>query len=1139
MFIRSRVTDFDMMTRYVGFCRDGRSNLKFERGTILLSASDLMRFANCHHATALDHAYANGADLVPAADSEEAALLQGQGDAHEAAYLAKLRESGSAIVEIKTKGVSLKNAAHQTRSALSDGPDYVFQGALMSMPWGGYSDFLERVDRPSELGNFSYEVIDTKLKRKADPKHVLQLSLYSDLLAEVQGVSPDHAHLVLGTGERVSLRLNEYSAYARQVRSRLEEFVANVPHTLPEPVAACGLCRWREKCGAEWEATDSLTLVAGIARTHRRKLESAGVTSMSGLAERTERVPKITRPVLDRLRIQARLQTERRNGGSPGFKLREFEPGRGFSRLPPPDDGDLFYDIEGDPFLDEGLEYLHGVWKIDDGNGVFRDFWAHDRDQERQATIDLLDFFTERLRRYPSAHIYHYAPYEITALRRLVSRHGVKEEALDQLLREERFVDLFRVVSGALIASEPSYSLKDLEAFYMEGRSGNVVSAGASIVAYEKWRDTGEDKILQEIRDYNEIDCISTQKLRDWLISEVRPDELPWKTPPEEFGSDAVEDADVDAENLHRALKDVEEKLDERLTALAFDLSYFHKREAKPGWWAVFDRMDKESDELIDDLECLAGLEAIGPAEQVKRSQERSYSFPTQETKLHEGVQATLKPGEMPRTVTVVELDSAANTAVVRFGPKLGAPPEQIDLLPNSPFKQDVMIDAVARVVGSLIDETHRYPAVESLLKRDLPKLSHAHNNRPIIRDNSEVVAQTVTAIADLDRSVLPIQGPPGTGKTYVSSKAILHLVGLGKRVAVSSNSHKAIENLLFAVLDRADEEGTRIKVAKKVREEIGEPYGPRIIQTESNDDPSLFDADVVGGTAWLFSRADFDQHFDYLFVDEAGQVSIANLVAMGTAARNIVLVGDPMQLPQPLQGVHPGESGFSSLEYMLMGHRTIPTERGVFLPVSRRMHPTVCRFISDIVYEGRLESDEGAAAQNLSGIADSLDCGVHLVEVPHEGNSQSSEEEVEAIVGAFNRLIGVMFQDRDGKKRALTLDDILVVAPYNAQVNALQAALPAGARVGTVDRFQGQEAPVCLVSMTTSSSEEMPRNVDFLFSLNRINVAVSRAQVLSLVFASPRLLEVPCRTVEQMRLVNTLCALKEYGNSVSAGGAF
>ncbi len=386
----------------------------------------------------------------------------------------------------------------------------------------------------------------------------------------------------------------------------------------------------------------------------------------------------------------------------------------------------------------------------------------------------------------------------------------------------------------------------------------------------------------------------------------------------------------------------------------------------------------------------------------------------------------------------------------------------------------------------------------------------------------------------------MPIQGPPGTGKTYVSSRAILDLIRNGRRVGVSSNTHKAIDNLLKAVADRAREEGFELRAIKKISPGQEAPDDADIEATTTNDDGRLFSWPLVGGTAWLFARADHDQAFDYLFVDEAGQVSLANLLAMGTAAKNVVLVGDPMQLSQPIQGSHPGDTGLSALEYALWEYATVPRERGIFLPVSRRMHPAICQYISELVYEDRLKSDEGASRQKLSvppGHPVLRPAALRFVEVEHEGNSQSSAEEAAAVVDIYLALLGQEFSDRDGGKQAIGPNEILVVSPYNAQVNLLTQKLPSGARVGTVDRFQGQEAPICLISMATSSGDDLPRDIAFLFSVNRLNVAISRAQVLSVVFASPKLLDVPCKSIDQMRLVNALCAVHHYSSTFSGNG--
>jgi uncharacterized protein len=294
--------------------------------------------------------------------------------------------------------------------------------------------------------------------------------------------------------------------------------------------------------------------------------------------------------------------------------------------------------------------------------------------------------------------------------------------------------------------------------------------------------------------------------------------------------------------------------------------------------------------------------------------------------------------------------------------------------------------------------------------------------------------------------------------------------------------------------------------------------------------------ADLIAGTAWLFSRPELDQALDYLFIDEAGQVSLADAVAMGVSARNIVLVGDQMQLGQPIQGVHPGDSGQSVLEYLLRDQATIPPDRGIFLPTTWRMHERICRFISEAVYDGRLEPEPENQRQRLV-LAD--DChpalaptGIRFVPVEHSGCSQKSEAEAALITTLVGSLVGQGYRDRQGFEHTIGLKDVLVVAPYNVQVNYLRSVLPPDARVGTVDKFQGQQAEVVLISMTTSSGEELPRNIEFLYSRNRLNVAISRARCLAVVLASPKLLEIPCRTVEQMKLVNTLCWVREYADA-------
>ena len=593
---------------------------------------------------------------------------------------------------------------------------------------------------------------------------------------------------------------------------------------------------------------------------------------------------------------------------------------------------------------------------------------------------------------------------------------------------------------------------------------------------------------------------------------------------------EAEEDADTEALRSALAVPGLPKDRQEML----FNLGLFHKREAKPAQWAVFDSVGKDEDDLIDDLDALAGLEAVAAAEPVKRSMARTYRFPQQETKLRGGKNATVPVLDgPPATISITDLDRTSREITLKTGAaKAYLLTDRLTLHPDWPLNTDVIATALRDVIADQCGR-RRYSAVDDLLSRAAPRLVTG-----TLQQVTDPLAGTIVAVAAMDGTVLPIQGPPGTGKTYVTARAILSLVRQGARVGVTSNSHEAIRNVLMgclAALEDADLPITLDLVHKTSGDDDSYPDDCPVRRTTDNAE-AAGGRQVVGATAWFFTRDENVQAFDWLFVDEAGQVGLANMVAMGRSARNIVLVGDPRQLPQVIQGAHPDPANLSCLDWVLGDHATVPPDRGIFLPVSRRMHPGVCLFISDQVYEGRLTSHPDTSRQAVTGTA-FPSAGAFWVSVPHEGNAQIAPEEIEAIKAAARELLTAAWTEKDGTTRPMRQSDIIVVAPYNAQVNALRDALPDGIRVGTVDKFQGQEAPVCLVSMTASSAEETPRGMDFLFSLNRINVAVSRAKGLALVFGAPRLREAKCETVEQMRLVNTLCALPVF-NQIERGNA-
>ena len=1103
---------------------------------LLFAASDLMSFSQCRHQTAIDRLHLDVPQTKTDAD-EHAQLIRKKGHEHEQAYLEELRAKGLSIIEIPETG-DLREQVRLTQEALSSGPDIIYQAALLDEPWLGKADFLLKVDEPSDLGDFSYEVADTKLARNPKPYFLLQLCLYSEILAGSLGRQPKQAHVVLGNKQQVSFDLNKYIHYYRRLKSRFTAFVdGGAKGTVPDPCAGCDLCHWHQRCEDEWLAADHLSQVANITRLQRKRLVDGGIESMATLATAADgdKPHRISLELFEKLRGQAALQVKARETNKQTVKHLPLDPDgmRGFYRMPRPSPGDVFFDIEGYPLADGGLEYLLGIYFEDEDKPVYKAFWGHDRAGEGNAFRELVDFVSGRLCRYPDAHIYHYAHYEESALKKLMSLHGARETVIDDWLRKGKLIDLYKVVREAILVSQPSYSIKNLEIFYMEARTADVMSAGASVVEYDKWIETGEDEILQNIQDYNEDDCRSTLLLRNWLL-EHRPDKIEW--PGANDRDQDTSSDEVDEEEAAR-LAFREEILHcdapEELRNLVAQLVDFHTREGKPAWWSRFQWQDALHIDLIDDTECLGDLRKRAAKEGGQANGVVAYSFPPQDSKLGAGDKVHLA-SDRSNAGTIVSLDLDEGSLTMRVNSRrIEALPDRISLTPGNPVPTKALKDAVHHYATALVEGKDDFKALTSLLLRTTPRIKNVSDGEAIVSDDTDIIGATSRAVLNMDETYLCIQGPPGAGKTHVGSRVIVDLIRSGKRVGVAANSHKAVNNLLGEVEAFALEEGVEFRGCKKVGTSQDSYLNGNVIRDVKNY-PQISGADnLVGGTAWLFARGEFEQMFDYLFIDEAGQISLGNLVAMGLAAKNIVLLGDQMQLGQPTKAVHPEDSGRSALEFILGDLSTIRPNQGIFLPQTWRMHENVCQWVSENIYDGRLKPHPANANQCLI-LDENADpnlrpTGISFVEVEHHGCSQRSQEEAEAIGKIYANLIGQRYTDRVGIEGVIGSNDVLVVAPYNMQVNLLKRTLPGGTRVGTVDKFQGQQAEVVILSMTSSSGEDISRGIDFLLNRNRLNVAISRARSLAVVVASPRLLEAPCSTVDRMALVNLLCSLQDY----------
>lgn len=1062
-----------------------------QAGRLAFSPSDLTGYLACGHLTQLERRVALGLLAKPGAENPEAELVKRKGEEHERAYLERLRAGERTVTEITLEpDHDWERAARETEDAIRAGTDVVYQGVFVDPDgWRGIADFLERQTEGT------YEAVDTKLARHAKPAHVVQLCFYSEQLARIQGAAPKRLHVELGSGERESHRPEDFGAYYRRLRRRFLAFASEDRPTEPYPVSFCERCDFLPRCQKDWEDGDHLSQVAGLRRTQFERLRAAGVSTLAALAALPE-----AEGALERLRDQAQLQIHARETGEQIYRLLPPTAETGFALLPEPSPGDLFFDVEGNPFWDPkgGLEYLFGVL---DTAGRFTAFWAHDRESERRAFEQLVDFLHERLRADPALHVYHYASYEVTALKRLMGQYGTREREVDDFLRRDVFVDLFAVVRNGVRVSQPRYSIKNLEVFLPIEREAEIKEGGTSILMFEEWMRTGEGAILEEIAAYNEEDCRATLLLRDWLlerkaeaIAEFGPIPTPPPVDPKELKPEKVERAELRLSLLETG---------DPAAALAGELLDYHDRERKPVWWAMFARMEASPAELVEDAEAIGALELVSGPEPVARSQCWTFTFPPQEHKIRPG-HGVIDPGTGFYAGDVTGLDREERRLVLKRGPKLDDVPLPKALAPGGPFFTKAQEDALMRFGRSLLAGDGRYPALESVLRR-------TPHPGPIQTNELDELERLLLA---LDGGHLFVQGPPGSGKTWAGGRLVARLLAGGKRVGVASTSHKAIHKLLDEVVAGADDLGLDLRGCKKASSDNPESFYDESERIENLVDVAdCLDWPLAAGTAWLFADGRFDAQLDYLFVDEGGQVSLADALAMGTCARNLVLLGDPLQLGQVLQGTHPEGAGVSVLEHLLGEAQTIPENRGVFLERTFRLHPDVCRYISEAFYEGRLEPDPRTAERTTP-----FGTGVRYLPLEHEGRRQDSPEEAALIRGEIERMLAAGMSPADFK----------VVAPYNAQVNLLREALPDGVPVGTVDKFQGQEAEVVFYSMASSTGEDIPRSLEFLFSRNRLNVAISRARCLAILVCSPRLLEVDARTIEHMRLANALCRFVE-----------
>jgi len=1068
-----------------------------------------------------------------------ARLLADKGLAHEADCLEHYREQGQSVLEIanRRKGEHFSEWVLRVGNPLAEDYDAVYQMPFVHDGIRGIADFVIRV-RDHESGEISYEPVDAKLTRtEAKPGHVLQLCFYADAIEDLTGVPVERMHIWLGSGAIETLRVNEFRPYWRRLRMQLSAAIGVGPNasSVPKPCAHCPFCEFNKVCEDRWRSEDSLMYVAGIRQLEISALVGADVPTLTQLAEASDPVEGIRGDRLNRLVSQAALQLQARADLDvpPPYSIVEAseEPvwGRGLEELPAPDDGDVFLDFEGHPFwrADAGLFFLFGlIERTDDGDWAYRTWWAHDLEQEATAVRELVGYLGQRRREFPNMHVYHYNHTERSVLQRMAESHGVVESELDELVTTGAFVDLYLVILNGFQIGAESYGLKAVERLTKFQRSHDIDKGAGAVVQYERYMTGRDDAELTAIATYNEDDVRATRALRDWLVLH-RPADMPFR--------DAVTEPEPGIPELNERVVRLHEYGDGTLEFFLGDLLGYWWREWRAYIVPRMLKLQADPSDLVTDPEVLADLDFV---KQMERTGKRGgpinplmhFTFPSQTVERfpREGGRVLLLDADGKRLYSNIEhLDRKGNEVNLEWGKQL----RESAVIPTSVVLDD-FVDGTPKALAlqafadDVLEGRPPNRVTLALLDRGLPRFVDAGPAGGVFSDDLDEMKGWV---AQLDHSFVAIQGPPGAGKTHNAAHLIYTLVTKGKRVGITATSHVAITHLLEKVIGVFAENGRsdELNAVQKPADGVASVAGV----TLARDNPACAreDFNVVAGTTWLFSsHAMADAPVDVLVIDEAGQLSLADALAASRAAHNLILLGDPLQLPQVAQASHPRDSGRSVLEHVVGDDVTLAEDRGVFLSTTWRMHPDICDFISGQIYEGRLRYQSNCKRQSTS-----VGTGLRWISADHVGNSTSSIEEAELVANQVLRLIGTTWVDFDGNEKELMATDFMVVAPYNDQIRTIRERFGsdsriAGVPVGTVDKFQGKEAAIVLFSMTASIGDDVVRGLDFLFSRNRLNVAVSRARCLAYLVCTEQLLNTRARTVADMRLLATLNAFVE-----------
>ena len=1140
--------------------------MKKINNNFLISPSDLNNFIACKYTIKNNIRFLNK-EIKKKEETVDQKIRKKFGNDHEEKYFQIFKKKYKSH-RIINRDDGEEKRAKDTIDSMEKGLDFIYHAYFIENNFRGEADFLLKVDTPSKKWRYSYEVYDTKISRKIKTRHLQQIIAYSYFIESIQGSLPKKMYLIDGSSKTHQFKPKEFINQFLFAKEQFENFLLNEKkeEIYPEKCSFCSLCEWSEVCENLWVKDNYINQVARINRSQTGKLKKENINTVEILSKKevSEIKSKINTDTIERLIEQAKLQERKRKNNKSECVPLISKFNKGFYKLPEPNDGDLFYDIEGFPLFEgRGFEYLHGVYYQENGKMIFRDFWAKDFDvkYEKESYVKLVNFFKKHFEKYPDAYIYHYNTYEKTALRTLSSLYSSEypeqEHYVDKLLRLHKFVDLYQIVIHCIRTSEKDMSLKTLEQFYEPPfvRKADIKKADDSVALYDEWLITKKDALKKDIIDYNEEDCISTFHLRNFLINR-KPEDIEWFGKTKEEIVKMSKEKEWEKESSH-LIEDLTKLLDTNKKSIIndlIDLVGFHRREQKPEWWRFYERIEKDDHfSLEEDNACIGNcvLKSNKPTIDGKKLL-FEYKFNDQDYKIKKGDDAysIFENKNIGKVEDIAEISLNNNILTILIGEQAyknrgSKMPSIMTLGPKSPPGIANKEKALNSYIKNIIKKDKiKFKCITELLTKSLPDINGVIKGEKLINEDSEIVQQSIKIVSNLNSSYLVLQGPPGTGKTYTTAKIIIDLIKNNKRIGVSSNSHEAIKTLLYQIEKEIDFDFEGIKIFSKEEHKLN----GKIIKDTDGKNIDFNSTQLIAGTTFFFSKdvkpnkkgevnekskinEILQKHpLDYLFIDEAGQVSLADTIAIATTCKNLILVGDQMQLAQPMQGIHEGCADKSALEFVLEGNDTIPKEQGIFLNKTRRLNKKICAYISDSFYDSRLTPHEVTDLRKVNlGLKDIRNEGIFYIPVNHTGCSQKSEEESKIIEEIYSKIIKTKFTDEYGNGE-LSEKDIVAISPFNVQRNLLYQNLSKTysnkVKTSTIDKIQGQEGKVVFISMTSSDAENLPRNKKFFFSKNRLNVAISRAQNVVVILFNPDLLLSPCNEIEEMKLMNNFCKL-------------